>query len=346
MREYGDKDSAAQMLSIRHNGQLTESREALVEDINVQAKGPIMAMKCLESGHVVTSSGSVSAGAPWNLYVWDLRDKVDQAKTPVARNPAGTKIWFDAKGTDVCSVDKVGTIYTYDLYKAVSSGKHSNTANVDFTANIDIDREFKFYSSCISINALDSTVLTGSDEHAQIARWDPRSPTVAAFTTTACLQKGTKPARINFDAVYGIEWNPNNSNEFLTVHAHTVRVWDARKMDNDTFATFHDMGRHSMSKAYWSPHRSNCIAGLNKKGQVNIWEINKFDGAANLVTPVQNPKQLFVHQGHELVVSDFAWCPYVEDVICTVAPGTKDKSGNIQVWRPRNLHDVDDNGEP
>lgn len=81
-----------------------------------------------------------------------------------------------------------------------------------------------------------------------------------------------------------------------------------------------------------------------------------------------------------LVVSDFEWCPYVEDVIATVSPSTKNNDGGIQgntrvpldgcsrqwsttlglrnnvliwvpvmiflVWRPRNLHDSDDIGEP
>ncbi|KAF9906048.1 hypothetical protein BX616_000822, partial [Lobosporangium transversale] len=45
MREYGDKESAAQVLAIRHSGQLPESRDTLVEGINVTGKGPIMAMK-------------------------------------------------------------------------------------------------------------------------------------------------------------------------------------------------------------------------------------------------------------------------------------------------------------
>ena len=102
----------------------------------------------------------------------------------------------------------------------------------------DIDMKSNFYSSCISINGFDSTVLVGSSEHAQIARWDSRSPS-APFTTTSCRDKSQLLyGRSSFDPVYGVEWNPNNSNEFMTVHKRTVRVWDARKMDQDVSGLF------------------------------------------------------------------------------------------------------------
>ncbi|KAF9906047.1 retinoblastoma binding protein [Lobosporangium transversale] len=253
------------------------------------------------------------------------------------RNKPHDKIWFDVQGMDVCSVDCFGRIHSYDLYKSVSSVGSDATINLDSTARVEIDRDFKFHSSCISINSIDSTVLVGSDEYAQIARWDPRSPNKAVFATMACMDKeGTGQI---YDPVYSIEWNPNNSNEFMTTHSKTVRVWDA-------FATFHNLGEHTLRKAQWSPHRSDCIAGLTIGGQICIWKIKKFDGPVDQTTPQQIPEMLFRHQGHDLMVSDFAWCPYLEDVISTVAPGSKERAGNIQVWRPRNLHDLDDNGEP
>ncbi|KAI8601388.1 WD40-repeat-containing domain protein [Dissophora ornata] len=323
MRQYGDKDSAAEVLSIRNNGHLTESFDTLAEGMNVTGRGNIMAMKCLESGHLVTSSTTVNGGS--TLHVWDMRDNLEQAKIPVAliNSEPWPKVWFDARGMDVCSV-----------------------ASVDRSAVTDIDTEYRFYSTGISINGFDSTVLVGSSEHAQIAHWDPRSPSLAARTTTACRVKdATSVQRRFFDPVYDIEWNPNNSNEFMSVHSSTIRVWDVRKMDHDAYATFHHMGM-PIRKARWSPHHSDCVAGLTMDGVVKIWKVKKFDGPVNVTTPQQHPDELFLHRAQDRTVSDFAWNPYVEDVISTVCPGTEENPGCIQVWRPRNLHDSDENGEP
>ncbi|KAI7817417.1 WD40-repeat-containing domain protein [Gamsiella multidivaricata] len=347
MRQYGDKDSAAEVLAIRNNGHLYDSCEAMLEGINVAGRGPVMDMKCLESGHLVTSS--MSTNQTNNLYVWDMRDDAEQAKVPVValKSQLRGKIYFDACNGDVCSVDDNGTIHSYDLYTAALSNKHTDTRNLDYTAMTDIDLEYKFFSSCISINGFDSTVLVGSSEHAQIARWDPRSPSSNIFTSTACRRWGTRGSqRRDYDHIYGIEWSPRNTNEFMTVHMEAVRIWDARKMDRDIFATTHCMAPTALRKAQWSPHRSDCIAGLTMDGQVKIWKIKNFDVPADISTPQQYPEELFVHQAHDLMISDFAWCPYVEDVISTVSPGTVGSAGHIQVWRPRNLHESDDNGEP
>ncbi|KAF8930991.1 hypothetical protein BGZ58_007914 [Dissophora ornata] len=318
----------------------------LAEGMNVTGRGNIMAMKCLESGHLVTSSTTVNGGS--TLHVWDMRDNLEQAKIPVAliNSEPWPKVWFDARGMDVCSVDHNGTISSYDLYKTVSSNSHTSTTSVDRSAVTDIDTEYRFYSTGISINGFDSTVLVGSSEHAQIAHWDPRSPSLAARTTTACRVKdATSVQRRFFDPVYDIEWNPNNSNEFMSVHSSTIRVWDVRKMDHDAYATFHHMGM-PIRKARWSPHHSDCVAGLTMDGVVKIWKVKKFDGPVNVTTPQQHPDELFLHRAQDRTVSDFAWNPYVEDVISTVCPGTEENPGCIQVWRPRNLHDSDENGEP
>ncbi|KAF9929695.1 hypothetical protein BGZ67_006180 [Mortierella alpina] len=338
MRQYGDKESAAEVLGIRNTGRLPVSSDALAEGINITARGAIMAMKCLESGHLVTASKSKQGDS--DLYVWDMRDSSETAKVATAKLYANQKgsIWFDARGMDVCSVDRIGTIRLYDLTKTVASSERA-TPDLDYMSKADIDMKCNFYSSSISINGFDSTVLVGSSEHAQVARWDSRSPS-APSTTTSCLDKGQRLyGRSSFDPIYDVEWNPNNSNEFMTVHKRTVRVWDARKMDQDSFATFHNLGEVRLRKAAWSPHRTDVIAGLTFEGQVRIWRINKFDGPADPTTLEQQPEPF-------RVISDFAWCPYLEDVISTVAPGTVNEPGNIQVWRPRNMHSSDDHGEP
>ncbi|CAO3572312.1 unnamed protein product [Mortierella alpina] len=345
MRQYGDKESAAEVLAIRNTGRLPVSSDALAEGINITARGAIMAMKCLESGHLVTASKSQQGDS--DLYVWDMRDSSETAKIATAKLNANQRgdLWFDARGMDVCSVDRVGTIKLYDLTKTVASNQGA-TPNLDYMSKTDIDMKCNFYSSCISINGFDSTVLVGSAEHAQIARWDSRSPS-APSTTTSCRDKGQLLlGRSSFDPIYGVEWNPNNTNEFMTVHKRTVRVWDARKMDQESFATFHNLGDVKIRKAAWSPHRTNVIAGLTYEGQVRIWRINKFDGPADPTTLEQEPEPLFLHQGNNRVISDFAWCPYLEDVISTVSPGTTNDPGSIQVWRPRNMHSSNDHGEP
>ncbi|KAF9102088.1 Histone-binding protein rbbp4, partial [Mortierella sp. AM989] len=351
MRQYGDKDSAAGVLAIRNNGQLPDSCDgSLTEGINVTTRAPILSMKCLESGHLVASSGT--GNGDYTLQVWDMRDQREKAEIPVAiltRKKPRSKFWFDVQRMDVCSVDTRGVINAFDLYNAVSSGQHTTTANVDCTTMTDIDQEYSFFSSCISVNGFDSTVLVGSDEHAQIARWDPRSPS-DAFTSMACRRtESSSIQRKNFDPVYDIAWNPSNINEFMTVHLNTIRVWDARKMDHDACATLHQFPIPRTTwfrKARWSPHHSDCIASLTVDGLVKIWKINKFDNHAEITAGVQKPEPLFIHQAHELIVSDFSWCPYNEDVIATVAPGMLNTAGNIQVWRPRNLHDSDDFEEP
>ncbi|KAK3817347.1 MAG: WD40-repeat-containing domain protein [Benniella sp.] len=210
----------------------------------------------------------------------------------------------------------------------------------------DIDTP-QYFSSCIAVNERDSNVLVGSSHLAQIARWDPRSPTTAAFITAGCRRKDPGNVRCRaFDPVYGVQWNPSDSNEFMSVHRRGVRIWDVRNMASDVYATFHDTDMPYLRSAKWSPHRTDCIAGLTMDGLVRIWKIRKLEGPASPSTPNMTPEPLFVHQGHELVISDFAWCPHTEDVIATVSPSTASHIGGIQVWRPRNLHDSDDHGEP
>lgn len=142
-------------------------------------------------------------------------------------------LWIDAKGMDVCSVDSFGVINSYDLTKAVNSYRGS-AAPADQGHSTTIDDEFSFHSTCISLNALDSTILVGSGEVAQIACWDTRSPTVAATTSFACRPKESAANGLrSFDPIYGIEWSPLKSTEFMTVHPRTIRVWDIRKMSVD-----------------------------------------------------------------------------------------------------------------
>ncbi|KAF9194036.1 hypothetical protein BGZ51_001380 [Haplosporangium sp. Z 767] len=345
MRQYGDKDSAAEVLAIRNNGRLSETCNTMVEGVNITVRGKILSMKCIESGHLVTSSNLSKDSI---LNIWDMReDNKEAVNLASLKSSQRGKLWIDAQRMDICSVDQNGTVCHYDATKTIQAGLRGVT--LDYTSKTDIEenRSLKYYSSCISINASDSTVLVGSDEHAQVARWDLRAPEMAAFVSLACQRKEAKSSSRKFyDPVYDVEWNPTNTNEFMTVHARTVRVWDARKMDQDSYATFHRMDDSIILKARWSPHKDDTIATLNLDGQVKIWKLNKFDKPADRTTLTQDPEMLFVHQGNDLVVSDFAWCPYVEDVIATVSPGNRSAPGNIQVWRPRNLHSSTDNGEP
>ncbi|KAG0077220.1 hypothetical protein BGZ90_007530 [Linnemannia elongata] len=348
MRQYGDKESAAEVLAIRNDGCLPSIAKAMREGANVASRGKIMSMKSLESGHLVTSS--LTNNRHKGLFLWDMKGEAEDAKVPLVKlstEQSGTP-WIDAKGMDVCSVDSYGVINSYDLTKAVNSYRGSTTT-VEHAHTTTIDNDYSFHSTCISLNALDSTILVGSGEVAQIACWDTRSPTAAATTSFACQFKSSTSSGLrSFDPIYGIEWNPLKSNEFMTVHPHTIRVWDTRKMNNDAYATFHSMGSgETMRKALWNPRRPDIIASLSVAGQVKIWRLNKFDCPADPTTLVQKPELLFVHRGQELMVSDFAWCPYsAEDVIATVCPSSPYRAGNIQVWRPRNLHSSDENGEP
>ncbi|KAF9429339.1 hypothetical protein BGZ76_001437, partial [Entomortierella beljakovae] len=345
MREYGDKDSAAALLNIRNNGRLPESsKDSLTDGVNITTGAPILEMKCLESGLIVASSGSVNKN--YTLRVWDLRDlreedlreKARNAKYLLQRENPKTKFWFDVQKMNVCSVDSKGIINVYDMYEAAPSSGHTSTATVDYTTKIAVDENNDFYSSCISINGFDSTILVGSNEHAQIARWDPRSPK-GVFTSMACRRTdSTSMERRYFDSVYDIEWNPQNEYEFLTSHSSSIRVWDVRKMSHDGCATLHHINTNNQStrnnflrKARWSPHRSDCIATLTLDGLVKIWKIDKYESIADATQRVHNPELLFAHQGHNrLIVSDFSWCPYREDVIATVAPGIVGNIGNIQ----------------
>ncbi|KAF8943582.1 hypothetical protein BGZ47_005274 [Haplosporangium gracile] len=332
MRQYGDKESAVEVLAIRNEGQLPSIAKAMREGANVASRGKIMSMKSLESGHLVTSSLTQSRHK--GIFLWDMKGEAEDAKVPLAKlstEQSGTP-WIDAKGMDVCSVDSYGVISSFDLTKAVNSYRGSTTT-VEHAHTTTIDNEYSFHSTCISLNALDSTILVGSGEVAQIACWDTRSPSVAATTSFACQYKqSTSSGLRSFDPIYAIEWNPLKSNEFMTVHPQTIRVWDTRKMNNDAYATFHYMGgSETIRKAQWNPRRPDIIASLSVAGRVKIWKLNKFDCPADPTTLVQKPELLFAHRGQELMVSDFAWCPYsVEDVIATVCPSSPYQAGNIQ----------------
>ncbi|KAG0373691.1 hypothetical protein BGX24_011353 [Mortierella sp. AD032] len=311
MRQYGDKESAAEVLAIRNEGQLPLIAKAMKEGANVSSRGKIMSMKALESGHLITSA-TINNRQNKGLFIWDMKGKSEDAKIALVKlsSEQSGAPWIDAKGMDVCSVDSFGVINTYDLTKAVNSYRGSTTT-VDRACTTTVDNEYQFLSTCISLNAQDSTILVGSGEAAQIAHWDTRSPTVAATTSFSCRPKDSvKSGLRSFDPIYGIEWNPSKSNEFMTVHPHTIRVWDTRKMSVDSYATFHNMGNDTLRKAQWSPRRSDIIAGLSVDGQVKIWKLNKFDRPADPTTLTQNPEPLFVHRGQEYVL------PLVLHLLC------------------------------
>ncbi|KAK3817346.1 MAG: hypothetical protein J3Q66DRAFT_184088 [Benniella sp.] len=103
MRQYGDKDSAAEVLSIRNNDRLPDKSAAMDEGINLKCLGAILSMKCLESGHLV---GMTFKSGEYGLNMWDMSKERDQAQETVVKlaiNPK-EKLWFDVGGMDICTV--------------------------------------------------------------------------------------------------------------------------------------------------------------------------------------------------------------------------------------------------
>ncbi|KAF9578122.1 hypothetical protein BGW38_006244, partial [Lunasporangiospora selenospora] len=276
-RQYGDKNSAGEVLSIRNAGRLPETCEAMEEGMNVTARGKILSMRCLESGHLITSSDDAG------LYLWDMSDNSDVAKVPLAKLNAGEdrKLFFDAKGMQVCSIDHSGNLRSYDLTKAVtSSGGKEKTDDRPGTAAIapshssTIDSHQDFYTSSISINSFDTTVLTSSYAHAQVACWDPRSPQLAVKISTSCsIDDWTPMDRGGYDQLLNCEWCPKKSHEFMTASRNAIRIWDIRKLDGVRDVARHPIGDTSLLRAQYSPHRSDIIAGLTEDGDVRIWNL-------------------------------------------------------------------------
>ncbi|KAF9215318.1 Histone-binding protein rbbp4 [Podila verticillata] len=244
MRQYGDKDSAAEVLSIRHLGKVADHSDAFTEGINMTSKGTILSMKCLESGHLVTSTEQQG------LHVWDMKENTEKGRAPIVLDPNDRR--FSIRG------NKLRTAIPHPL--------------------------------------------------------------------TGC------------------EWNPHNPHEFMTTSVNAIRIWDARKMSDDVHCRFYDIG-DKIQKAQWSPHKPDVFGILGQDGLLRITKLQIPPSPPSYLEEL-NSEDLFIHLGHTLCVTDFAWCPYLEDVICTVAAGFDKEPGGIQVWRPRNLYDLDDNEEP
>ncbi|KAF9905830.1 hypothetical protein EC991_001235 [Linnemannia zychae] len=107
MRQYGDKESAAEVLAIRNEGQLPLIARAMKEGANVSSRGKIMSMKALESGHLITSA-VINNRQNKGLFIWDMERESEDAKIAVAKlsSDQSGATWIDAKGMDVCSVGK------------------------------------------------------------------------------------------------------------------------------------------------------------------------------------------------------------------------------------------------
>ncbi|KAG0094747.1 Histone-binding protein rbbp4 [Podila epicladia] len=350
MRQYGDKDSAAEVLSIRHNGRVNDNSDAITEGINMTAKGTILSMKCLESGHLVTSTDRQG------LHVWDMKENNERNRTPVvfleAKEQQGN-LWMDAKRMDVCSVDREGVLAKWDLTRAVTSdSKFPLPEDKSFA----IDLQHEFYACSVSLHETDSTVLTVSDRHSQVVRWDMRA-NGPVQSSLSCLRrvnrepsdryKGVKLRSTMPHPLIGCEWSPHNPHEFMTTSVNAIRIWDVRKMTDDLHCRFFDIG-DKIQKAQWSPHKPDVFGILGQDGLFRITklQIPQIPQSPSSYFDVLHSEELFVHLGHTLCVTDFSWCPYLEDVICTVAAGFDREPGGIQVWRPRNLYDSNENEEP
>ncbi|KAG0071811.1 Histone-binding protein rbbp4, partial [Podila epicladia] len=340
MRQYGDKDSAAEVLSIRHNGRVNDNSDAITEGINMTAKGTILSMKCLESGHLVTSTDRQG------LHVWDMKENNERNRTPVvfleAKEQQGN-LWMDAKRMDVCSVDREGVLAKWDLTRAVTSdSKFPLPEDKSFA----IDLQHEFYACSVSLHETDSTVLTVSDRHSQVVRWDMRA-NGPVQSSLSCLRrvnrepsdryKGVKLRSTMPHPLIGCEWSPHNPHEFMTTSVNAIRIWDVRKMTDDLHCRFFDIG-DKIQKAQWSPHKPDVFGILGQDGLFRITklQIPQIPQSPSSYFDVLHSEELFVHLGHTLCVTDFSWCPYLEDVICTVAAGFDREPGGIQVWRPRN----------
>ncbi|KAF9431038.1 Histone-binding protein rbbp4 [Podila epigama] len=289
MRQYGDKDSASEVLDIYRDGKLADHSMAMTEGQNLLACDKVVAMRCLESGHLVTSA--------FNEYlkVWDIKENTPQPDGPTR------ELWIDAKGMDVCAVDRIGRIAQWDVTTAVVKS---------------------------------AFVLVSSDIHAQVARWDMRTSKPVQFTPPYMGKMSTSMQFVD------CEWSPHSPQEFMTASTAGVRIWDARKMNTEVYYFSEDPVK--VMRARWSPHKPGVVAVLGQDGLLKIHNLKP--SSQNEQSPKLDP--IFIHRGHRVPVSDFSWCPFVEDTICTVAPGFGDTRGGIQVWRPRNLHNLDDNDEP
>ncbi|KAG0337844.1 Histone-binding protein rbbp4 [Podila horticola] len=350
MRQYGDKDSAAEVLSIRHNGRVNDNSDAITEGINMTAKGTILSMKCLESGHLVTSTDRQG------LHVWDMKENSEKNRTPVvfleAKEQQGN-LWMDVKRMDICSVDREGVLAKWDLTRAITS---DSKFPLPEDKSVSVDLRHDFYACSVSLHETDSTVLTVSDRHAQVVRWDMRA-NGPVQSSLSCMRrvnrepydrrKGVKMRSAMPHPLIGCEWSPHNPHEFMTTSLNAIRIWDVRKMTDDLHCRFFDIG-DKIQKAQWSPHKPDVFGILGQDGLLRITklQIPQIPQSPSSYFDVLHSEDLFIHLGHTLCVTDFSWCPYLEDVICTVAAGFDKEPGGIQVWRPRNLYDSDENEEP
>ncbi|GJJ69131.1 hypothetical protein EMPS_01477 [Entomortierella parvispora] len=358
MRRYGDRESAKEMLTLRDRTTLGEVGSAFTEGVNIGMRGQVLAMKCLESGHLVTNIQSQG------LMVWDMKENGEAAKVAVAkltnRNPdPEERLWFDVKRMAVCSVDRTGTIQSYDLTNSVGSTQATATVNLKSDTTIRVDQKNSFSSSCISRHEFEPLMLVGSDENAQIALYDVRATLDQCVSTTfSCVlpnhRSRPNPSPTFWEPIHGVEWSPHREHEFLTVSPSSFRIWDRRKMSSDFYAKHFTISRSNQSirKAKWSPHHKDVVAYLGGGGQLSLWKFNSSEehGEINLWNSRQ-PEKLFVHDASLLAFSDFDWCPHIENVIATVAPGSPNASqpndhGCIQVWRPRNLLESEELDEP
>ncbi|KAF9024597.1 Histone-binding protein rbbp4 [Haplosporangium bisporale] len=212
-------------------------------------------------------------------------------------------------------------------------------------------RQYGDKDSAAEVLCLESGHLVTSTEQQGLHVWDMkentekgRAPIVLDPNDRRFSIRGNKLRTAIPHPLTGCEWNPHNPHEFMTTSVNAIRIWDARKMSDDVHCRFYDIG-DKIQKAQWSPHKPDVFGILGQDGLLRITKLQIPPSPPSYLEEL-NSEDLFIHLGHTLCVTDFAWCPYLEDVICTVAAGFDKEPGGIQVWRPRNLYDLDDNEEP
>ncbi|KAF9969126.1 Histone-binding protein rbbp4, partial [Actinomortierella ambigua] len=182
----------------------------------------------------------------------------------------------------------------------------------------------------ISVHPHKDQLLVGSATHGRAAFWDTRSTveSLITFSHKTVASSGSNFYRL--DPMFDCEWNHQDEHSFMTAHPQMIRIWDARNTARSVDQVEINYGAHNiLYRARWSPHHRNVIAGLWSDGLLRIWCT---DATSKRTRQDEGSKHelLFVHNGHHLAISDFSWCPYVEDTIVSVAPSTTLQTGEIQ----------------
>ncbi|KAG0348908.1 hypothetical protein BG004_003740 [Podila humilis] len=201
MRQYGDRESASEVLAIRHNGKIANMTSAISEGVSIYSR---------------------------NILAMNLRP---------SRDVQG-RLWMDCKGMEVCSVDQCGTISKWDLTKSVETVTES--VDVDSSVTIDNVHWFNACSISIhptDSTVLTTSDRYGQVARWDTRAGEAVQSSLACLKGRDYDDNNRQMShrkRINaVDSLIGCEWNPHNPHEFMTTSPASVRVWDVRNMKDD-----------------------------------------------------------------------------------------------------------------